>query len=327
MARNPERPAAPVWQPDDTIPRDRHRLEGLVPDNLLAFMALLGLLRALETARPAWRPRAFWEVETYPWRPVLTLAEPQTEAAVAEAAAEGVQALAPHHAATGSAADLKLSPEAFVELHEAADASGRCVLDALCSTNATRDDGTLWPTPFAFMFGQGHQHFLTRFREVPVTRFREVPADGSAQAIAAAIFAPWMRADESQSFRWDPAEDRRYALRALNPSTDKATTQHGANVLAAICLPLLPVTPIRRRGETRVLTPMTRYGTGGQIEFTWPLWARPASLAAIVALLRHPELAKDSPEAANLPQTAALMRARRISVGKYFNVNPAVPPP
>lgn len=196
MARNPERPAAPVWQPDDTIPRDRHRLEGLVPDNLLAFMALLGLLRALETARPAWRPRAFWEVETYPWRPVLTLAEPQTEAAVAEAAAEGVQALAPHHAATGSAADLKLSPEAFVELHEAADASGRCVLDALCSTNATRDDGTLWPTPFAFMFGQGHQHFLTRFREVPVTRFREVPADGSAQAIAAAIFAPWMRADE-----------------------------------------------------------------------------------------------------------------------------------
>jgi len=35
-----------------------HRLEGLEPDNLLAFLALLGLLRSLETARPAWRPRA-----------------------------------------------------------------------------------------------------------------------------------------------------------------------------------------------------------------------------------------------------------------------------
>jgi hypothetical protein len=28
---------------------DRHRLIGLEPDNLLAFLALLGLLRALDT--------------------------------------------------------------------------------------------------------------------------------------------------------------------------------------------------------------------------------------------------------------------------------------
>lgn len=32
------------------------RLGGLEPDNLLAFLALFGLL-ALETARPDWRPR------------------------------------------------------------------------------------------------------------------------------------------------------------------------------------------------------------------------------------------------------------------------------
>lgn len=319
MARKPKAPPAPDWQPDDTGAAGRHRLAGLEPDNLLAFMALVGLLRALETARPAWRPRAFWDVETDPWRPVLTLAKPQTEAAVAEAAAEGVRALAAHHAATGNQPDLKLSPADFANLHEAADVQGRCVLDALCCHRATRDDGTLWPTPFAFMFGQGHQHFLTRFREVPT----EQP---TSDVIATALFAPWTRNDRTDGFRWDPAEDRRYALRALNPSTDKATTQQGANVLAAICLPLLPVTPIRRRGETRVLTPMTRYGTGGQIEFTWPVWTRRASLVAILALLRHAELAKDSPDAVNLPQTATLLRARRISVGKYFNVTPAAPP-
>ena len=323
MARKMQQPSAPPWKPDATTPRDRHRLEGLEPDNLLAVMALIGLLRALETARPAWRPRAFWDVETDPWRPVLTLAEAQTEADLAQAAAEGVRELAGHHDATGDQADLKLSPEYFANLREATNTKGRGVLDALCCPGATRKDDALWPTPFAFMFGQGHQHFLSRFRGVPAGNSSDPAA---STFFATSLFAPWKREDRTDGFRWDPAEDRRYALRAVNPSNDKATTQHGANALAAICLPLLPLTPIRRRGETRVLTPMTRYGTGGQIEFTWPLWARSASLVVILALLRHPELAKDSPEAANLPQTAALLRARRISVGKYFNVTPATPP-
>lgn len=322
MARKIQQTSAPPWHPDATTPRDRHRLEGLEPDNLLAFMALIGLLRGLETARPAWRPRAFWDVGTDPWRPVLTLAEAQTESALAEAAAQGARALATHHAATGDQADLKLSLEVFACLNEAADAQGRRVLDALCCRGATRDDDTLWPTPFAFMFGQGHQHFLSRFRDVPAGHSSD-PA--TSTFFATALFAPWKREDPTNGFRWDPAEDRRYALRARNPATDKAITQHGANALAAICLPLLPVTSIQRRGETRVLTPMTRYGTGGQIEFTWPLWTRSASLIVILALLRHPELAKDFPEPANLPQTAALMRARRILVGKYFNVTSATP--
>ena len=36
-----------------TEPNRSLRLEGLEADNLLAFLALLGLLRALEAARPA----------------------------------------------------------------------------------------------------------------------------------------------------------------------------------------------------------------------------------------------------------------------------------
>ena len=34
-----------------------HELTGLEADNLLAFLALLGLLRALEAARENWRPQ------------------------------------------------------------------------------------------------------------------------------------------------------------------------------------------------------------------------------------------------------------------------------
>src|ERR1051325_4340960 len=70
------------------------RLEGFEPDNLLAFLALLGLLRALETVRSNWRPRAAWDLDHPPLRPLLILAEMAAPMTVCEAAAEGARALA-----------------------------------------------------------------------------------------------------------------------------------------------------------------------------------------------------------------------------------------
>src|SRR5437763_207464 len=67
---------------------------GFEPDNLLAFLALLGLLRSLESARPTWRPRAAWDLDRAPLRPILLFAEPHAQRAVSEAAAEGVGRLA-----------------------------------------------------------------------------------------------------------------------------------------------------------------------------------------------------------------------------------------
>lgn len=54
--------------------RREHTLAGLEPDNLLAFLALLGCLRALEEVRHAWRPRVCWSVDDPPVRPMLSLA-------------------------------------------------------------------------------------------------------------------------------------------------------------------------------------------------------------------------------------------------------------
>jgi hypothetical protein len=48
-----------------------HRLDGLEPDNLLAFLTLLGLLRALETADVDLYPRAAWDIDRPPLRPRL----------------------------------------------------------------------------------------------------------------------------------------------------------------------------------------------------------------------------------------------------------------
>ena len=86
-----------------------HRLDGLEPDNLLAFMALLGLLRALDEARTHWRARVSWTVDAPPLRPALRTPTDIDASAVAEAAAEGLDLLARRHAFDGRK-DLTLSP-------------------------------------------------------------------------------------------------------------------------------------------------------------------------------------------------------------------------
>jgi hypothetical protein len=68
-----------------------HRLEGLEPDNLLAFLALLGLLRALEDARPSWRPRVRWSSEDGPLRPCIRVSPRVAESEFVDAAAEGIR--------------------------------------------------------------------------------------------------------------------------------------------------------------------------------------------------------------------------------------------
>src|SRR5258706_9835209 len=73
----------------------QHILEGIEPDNLLAFLALLGFHRAMEHAQPAWRPRVYWT--GMPLRPRLVLSEDVQRAAVLDAAATGCKSLAEVH--------------------------------------------------------------------------------------------------------------------------------------------------------------------------------------------------------------------------------------
>jgi hypothetical protein len=144
--------------------------------------------------------------------------------------------------------------------------------------------------------------------------------------IGAALFDPWTRGDRTDSFRWDPIEDRRYALRARDPSGDPSGTQHGANRLAAIGLPAMSGAVILRRGEPRFLNRGTSYGPHGRIEISWPIWKEPARLAGVRALLARPELTAEMLDAQKLTDAGVfgLFRAERISVGKFFNVTPAI---
>lgn len=310
-----------------------HRLAGLEPDNLLAFLSLLGVLRCLETSRPEWKVKVSWTVDAPPVCPLLHVAETVAEEDIATGALEGLILLVDAHRFPER--NLKLDPEvARCELTRAADAGGYpaelwAALVSDKAKRATREE--VESTPLCLMFGQGHQFFLERLASVPRAslpkprgRGRSAGESGESHGLLAALFSPWRRQDRTESFRWDPVEDVRYAYRAGDPSkmTNKQHTQHGANRLAAVGLSVLTVFPVRRGREIRL---SARGGhSRRQFTFTWPVWRHPMSLAAVRSLLDHPGLQR--PEARKSLGVVELRRTTRISVGKFMNYTRAVVP-
>lgn len=314
-----------------------HRLDGLEPDNFLAFLALLGLLRALEAAdlgavpRRA-LPRVAWDLENPPLRPVLCLPEPMTREDIALEAVEGLATIARAHDFEG-VKNLSYSREECRDVLEreakaaTVDARGRAdLLASLMSDGLTKDEKgePIQPTPLCLQFGQGWQFFLERLAKVPaddapLTRGRgkarvQVPA---SQCLAEAIFEPWHRSDATFGFRWDPEDDVRYALMAGDPTDAayKQGTQHGANRLAAVGLAAVTMAPGRQRGKPRPLVIGGDFRSG--FSFAWPVWRGPATLTAIRALLAHPELR--TPGVLRHLGVEHVFVARRVSVGKYMN--------
>lgn len=316
-----------------------HRLEGLEPDNLLAFLALLGLLRALETAEPVLCPRAAWDIDRPPLRPRLFLAREVTVEQISEAAAKGIDTLARGYEFDGRK-DLNYSRkecrERLTEEAKASFADHRERIDLLAglmSDAAIKDEKKelVDPTPLCLLFGQGHQHFLERLASVPRDaappprgRGKSAVTLSASQCLDEALFQSWRRDDPTFSFRWDPAEDVRYSLMAGDPTDTayKARTQHGANRLAAVGLAVLTLVPKMRAGRVRSSI------IGGMSEadgfsFAFPIWRDATTLTAIRALLCHPNLRE--PEGLKHLGVDHVVVAKRISVGKFMNFARARP--
>lgn len=295
-----------------------HRLEGFEPDNLLAFLALLGLLRALEATRPDWHPRAAGQLDVAPLRPFLRLREPASREAVTEATAAGVRTLARAHD-FGGLSKLKLSPgEARKRLasavDEALDGDGtRAALwSALVSDAAAKPKSdAVERTPFCLL-DVAQTSFLKNLAEVVSLDVMPGRGDRERQflhAIERALFAPWCREDDTPSFRWDPLEDSRHAYRWTAPADDKQGVEHGANVLAAVGIPVVTVVPSQRHREVRL------QALGGEVSaegfsFAWPIWHEPASLSGIRALLSHPRL--------RIPGAVAHLGVDHVKVARRF---------
>ena len=326
-------------------PRVNHRLNGIEPDNLLAFLALLGVLRALETDGRHANVRVSWSTDDPPVRPVLHLTTPATQADVVQSIATGLNTLAAE-VDFGARRDLRLSPDEGADLLKQARGTGSNTLWSALVSDAvmSRDGATLAPTPLCLMFGQGHQHFLSRVASVPRLETPQPRGRGRAkvtitaeQSLTEAIFDQWRRPDPTESFRWDPREDVRYALRANDPTDTKTKerTQHGANRLAPLALPMLPVAPrVPVGGKPRLTVRGGGRDKKGRFTISWPIWRHPISLASICHLMDHPRLDpaarggrhQDSdPEIRMALGVVEVRRATRVSNAKFMNFTAAEP--
>jgi len=141
-----------------------HLLTGLEPDNLLAFLALVGFHRCLAHARPQWSPRVYWG--GVPMRPTMILAHEVERPELLDTAAKAASELAEVHSFGRPNLDYS-AQEAREEFKHAGSNRMRLdLLSALMSDAAVRED-RIRATPFCAMFGQGHQNFLDRLGSVP----------------------------------------------------------------------------------------------------------------------------------------------------------------
>jgi CRISPR-associated endonuclease/helicase Cas3 len=190
-------------------------------------------------------------------------------------------------------------------------AAKRAPLDHLAAfaSDADVDEyGRLTATPFCFITGSGGQYFLDTVRQL----MKEV----TAERVRSALFEPWTYTDEKLSLRWDPIEDRRYALMDRDPtaSDNKSRTVWMANLLAYRALALFSSAPGRRGLETSGWDDLGR-------SFTWPVWENPIDLDTIRSLMLLSDLGTEVPGRSVLRDrgVAAIFRSPRIKVGSGAN--------
>lgn len=283
-------------------------------------------MRALEEARPDWRPRARWSLEQAPLRPVLQLRERMTGKDVCAAAAAGLSKL---FAALdlGTASDIKMPRDEARALlkrlaSDPAKSFSAAVVTALISDVAYDEESDrLSPAPLAYP-SVATSNFLrtlqaTARAALPEKRSRDpsYPADAE-MCLHQALFEPWRRQDRPVGLRWDPAEAKRHAYQLRAPTKDAPTCQHGANRLAIAGLSELTSAPVEARGEVGVAV-TGGSGFGDRFSFAWPVWRDYASLATVVALLLHPHLT--NPEELGRLGVQTVFASNRISLDKLRN--------
>lgn len=135
-------------------------------------------------------------------------------------------------------------------------------------------------TAFCFITGSGHQWFLDTARQLM--------AEATVSKLREALFLPWAYTDEKLTMRWDPLDDRRYALMDRNPTAtdNKSTTVWMANLLGYFALIHFPCAAVARGAATAC------WSTDKESPaFRWPLWQHPLRAESIRSLLTHRALA------------------------------------
>lgn len=231
-----------------------HRLDGLEPDNLLAFLALLGLLRALEMTRPEWRARTYWDLRAAPLRPVLATYIPTDREDICSAALEGLtilkEALWPFswpRSKDGSSKKTAL----FTTKARQRTLAMRCAWATGHYPLGTRKH-LIWQLRCDLVSASGapvnnnksssKTDFVVTPLKLPSGQMTFVGAQYdllrkcSSGDIFNCLFDTWAYEYKGNSLRLSPEEARRYAYRAADPAPEGSRTELGASALASLGL-------------------------------------------------------------------------------------------
>jgi hypothetical protein len=165
-------------------------------------------------------------------------------------------------------------------------------------------------TALCAITGDSQQYFLGCMRELR----NHVTADHLRDS----LFASWKYKEEGRTFRWDSGEDRRYALRASDPSKGrdkKIPSMWGANRLAFEALACFPSFPKGRHLRT------TAFKDGRVIN--WPLWSPAIDLSTLRSLIAHPAVIQREADALGAMGVFAVASSRSTSVGRKRTFGPA----
>lgn len=168
------------------------------------------------------------------------------------------------------------------------------LLCALVAEDAFDNNGRAKPTHLHFTAGQ--QKFLGMVRELAAGVDRD--------RLQEAVCGPWRYDSPLPSLSWDSRGERVYAVRAVNPSTEKRLGVPGADWLAFRGLIFYPVARTSR-GSLHTTACDSAWKSSA---FRWPLWVRPATRYMLRSLVADPSLVS-SP----LKVTPAQLSARGVA--------------
>jgi len=253
-------------------------LPGLEGTNPLGFLAALGI--QVVFANKDVRPRLWWSGDITPHAIV------DSNFPVDKIVSEALDAFS--HWKNGFALNpkqedgtplregdtLKLKSE---DIRNYLGRTSRCkwsrnLATALLAEGSLDNKGSAKPSDLYFTAGQ--QKFLGTARNIL--------SAVSKQDLESGLIGPWPYDSNLPSFGWDIADDRLYALRAIDPSLEKKASNPGPEALALLGLSMYSV----YAGQDRTIT----QGCSGKWKrgyFSWPIWRKSASLYAVKSLLAH----------------------------------------
>lgn len=296
---------------------------GSGPDgsNPLGFLCALGAFLMLNDTLSESEVRMSWRWRGG-WRPVWRLEGASSDddlAALLHDAMAG-RDTAPEFTLGGNE-NLKFKADDFraftLQAADSATARDRRWADFMAaygSELATKRNEDVEVTSFRFTSGQ--QGFLGFARQL--SRITKV------DDIKTALFAPWRYSDRGPSMRWDPSmDDRRYALRADDPSASKQLpirTVRGANRFAIEGLRFFPSVLVGRRLETTCFAGRMMRG----LYFTWPIWDAFVGVQSVRSLLSLADLTFDKVDRERLrPRGITEVYRCRVAGSYYRNFSPA----